>query len=285
MLHSAVKVTFRLGIWERAVCLHCSRSVPTVPKAFSFGSGQSWNLWTTVPALIWSCYSFIGFHLLSKESFTAAAPPPVNYQTPQGFVDWNKKSWRRSCVWSFLWEPYWAPSNFSEGGGTRLYMNLGRLGKTYACVLSCVQLFVTPKTAACQASLSMEFSRQEYWSGLPFPLPDLEIEPAFPVSPTSPKGPVYPKNRILPVFIHPEFPSGAPSVGNCSGWWLDSIRNGMAGSNFFLYSLVVRDWIYTWTIARPNIKTEFWPTVLNHQSKRPTYYLQVRLIWRQTSNS
>ena len=65
----------------------------------------------------------------------------------------------------------------------------------------------------------------------------------------------------------------------------DSVRNGMAGSNFFLYSLVVRDWIYTWTIARPNIKTEFWPTVLNHQSKRPTHYLQVRLIWRQTSIS
>ena len=28
-----------------------------------------------------------------------------------------------------------------------------------------VQLFVTPWTVACQASLSMEFSRQEYWSG------------------------------------------------------------------------------------------------------------------------
>ena len=30
---------------------------------------------------------------------------------------------------------------------------------------------VTPRTAARQASLSMEFSRQEYWSGLPFPSP------------------------------------------------------------------------------------------------------------------
>ena len=97
----------------------------------------------------------------------------------------------------------------------------GALGKTYTCVLSCVQLFVTPRTAACQASLSMEFSRQQYWSGLPFPhpgyLPDPEIEPAFPVSSTSPKGPVYPKHRMLPVFIHPKFPSGALSVGNCSG--------------------------------------------------------------------
>ena len=37
--------------------------------------------------------------------------------------------------------------------------------------LSPVQLFVTPWTAAHQASPSMGFSRQEYWSGLPFPSP------------------------------------------------------------------------------------------------------------------
>ena len=34
-----------------------------------------------------------------------------------------------------------------------------------------VQLFVTPWTVALQAPLSMEFSRQKYWSGLPFPSP------------------------------------------------------------------------------------------------------------------
>ena len=34
-----------------------------------------------------------------------------------------------------------------------------------------VQLFVIPWTIAYQATLSMEFSRQEYWSGLPFPPP------------------------------------------------------------------------------------------------------------------
>ena len=47
-----------------------------------------------------------------------------------------------------------------------------------------VQLFLTPWTVACQAPLSMGFSRQEYWSGLPFPspgdLPDLGIEPVSP---------------------------------------------------------------------------------------------------------
>ena len=43
---------------------------------------------------------------------------------------------------------------------------------------------VTPWTVAYKASLSMEFSRQEYWSGLPFPspgdLPDPGIEPGSP---------------------------------------------------------------------------------------------------------
>ena len=38
-------------------------------------------------------------------------------------------------------------------------------------MLSHVQLFVTPWTEAIQAPLSMAFSRQEYWSGLPFPPP------------------------------------------------------------------------------------------------------------------
>ena len=37
--------------------------------------------------------------------------------------------------------------------------------------LSCVRLFVTPWTVAYQAPQSVEFSRQEYWNGLPFPSP------------------------------------------------------------------------------------------------------------------
>ena len=57
-------------------------------------------------------------------------------------------------------------------------------------MLSCfshVWLFATLWTIASLAPLSMGFSRQEYWSGLPFPparhLPDPGIEPASPVSP------------------------------------------------------------------------------------------------------
>ena len=58
-------------------------------------------------------------------------------------------------------------------------------GNNHMCVLSCfsrVWLFATPWTVVHQIPLSMEFSRQEYWSGLPFPtpeyIPDSGIQPA-----------------------------------------------------------------------------------------------------------
>ena len=53
--------------------------------------------------------------------------------------------------------------------------------------LSCIQLFVNPWTVGCQVPLSMEFSRQEDWNGLPFPTPgdltDAGIKPRSFVSP------------------------------------------------------------------------------------------------------
>ena len=49
---------------------------------------------------------------------------------------------------------------------------------------SCVRVFATPWTVTCQAPLSMEFSRQEYWSRQLFPppgdLPDPGIKPRSP---------------------------------------------------------------------------------------------------------
>ena len=63
----------------------------------------------------------------------------------------------------------------------------------YMClVLACLVISdsATPWPVACQVPLSMEFSRQEYWSGLPFPssgdLPDPGIEPIFLAFPASP---------------------------------------------------------------------------------------------------
>ena len=50
--------------------------------------------------------------------------------------------------------------------------------------LGCVRLFVTPWTVAHQAPLSMGFSRQEYWSGVPFPSPGDRPDPR--IKPRSP---------------------------------------------------------------------------------------------------
>ena len=51
-------------------------------------------------------------------------------------------------------------------------------------IFSCVWFFVTPWTIVCQAPLSKGFSRQEYWSGLLFPLPGDLPDPG--IKPTSP---------------------------------------------------------------------------------------------------
>ena len=57
----------------------------------------------------------------------------------------------------------------------------------HACVLSCVRVLTVPWTVTLQSPLSMEFSRQESWRGLPFPtpgdLPDQGIEPMSLASP------------------------------------------------------------------------------------------------------
>ena len=59
--------------------------------------------------------------------------------------------------------------------------------KIFVGVLSRIQLFVAPWTVANQVPLSMGFSRQEYWSGLPYPtpanLPNPGNEPTSLVSP------------------------------------------------------------------------------------------------------
>ena len=65
----------------------------------------------------------------------------------------------------------------------------------FAQLLNNVQVFATLWTLALQDPLSLGFSRQEYWNGLPFPspgnLPDPGTEPASPVSPCIGKWPLY----------------------------------------------------------------------------------------------
>ena len=62
-----------------------------------------------------------------------------------------------------------------------------------------VQHFVTPWTVTCQAPLSMEFSRQEYWSGLPFTSPEDLLNPG--ITPTCTAFPALP-GRIFTTEPH-----------------------------------------------------------------------------------
>ena len=78
----------------------------------------------------------------------------------------------------------------------------------------------TPWTVAHQAPLSMKFSRQKYWCGLPFPPPgdlcNLGIKPASPVSPAFARRfftaelPRKPWNEIIWLFFFPL--EGSPEI-------------------------------------------------------------------------
>ena len=92
-------------------------------------------------------------------------------------------------------------------------------------LLSCVQLFVTPWTVVCQAPLSMGFSRQEYWSRLPFPspgdLPNSGIESASPA---------------LQVNSLPSESPGWSQQGKSIYNFLYIQKHGLYYNNFHLYS-------------------------------------------------
>ena len=66
-------------------------------------------------------------------------------------------------------------------------------------LLSLVQLFVTLWTVAYKAPQSMEFSRQEYWSGLPFPSPGDLPNPG-----------IKPRSSALQAAALPSEPPGKP---------------------------------------------------------------------------
>ena len=54
-----------------------------------------------------------------------------------------------------------------------MWRGCGEKGTLLHDLHSCVWVFMTPWTVACQAPLSMEYSRQEYWSGQRFPSPGI----------------------------------------------------------------------------------------------------------------
>ena len=111
--------------------------------------------------------------------------------------------------------------------------------------LSCVPLFGTPWTVAYQAPPSMEFSRQEYWSGLPFPspgdLPDPGIKPGSPALqadalPSEPSGkPLITKEVINSCSVVSDslWPHESQQTGQLDPWLADTILH----HNTAMYSI------------------------------------------------
>ena len=96
-------------------------------------------------------------------------------------------STNHSLNFSYSWLSFLinkAPYSWLQLHILKLHLILYLRKEKKAKSLSYVRFFATPWTVAYQAPQSMEFSRQEYWSGLPFPspedLPDPGIKPGSP---------------------------------------------------------------------------------------------------------
>ena len=110
-------------------------------------------------------------------------------------VPWLKRQYRERGGWEVdraqVTEDLQQVKEGHKEGHCRPVIWRTRSGNTLQRKCSCDGLvpkacltLATPWTVACQAPLSMGFSRQEYWSGLPFPslgdLPNPRIEPGSP---------------------------------------------------------------------------------------------------------
>ena len=128
--------------------------------------------WATCKCML-SCFSHVR---LFTTPWTVALQAPLSMRFSRQEY-WSGLPWLNLCLLS----PALAGGFFTTS--TTWEAQQGAI-KVKVKLLSCVRLLVTPWTVACQAPLSMEFSRQGYWSGLPFPspgdLPDPGIEPGSP---------------------------------------------------------------------------------------------------------
>ena len=124
----------------------------------------------------WSFYKKVAFPLkwnpLKNENFVHSYNTVANHY-PSEYLPCSKSPLQAEVSAQIIWS---RELRF-------LMTHLDQLFCAVLCVcvsrFSHVQLFATPWTIGHQASLSMEFPRQEYWSGLPFPsprdLPDLSL--------------------------------------------------------------------------------------------------------------
>ena len=151
---------------------------------------RGWNMWPETSSTL----SLIKLSVPGLSAFAHAVPQPgmPSFSLPPGLANTCSSAGhslvgtscrKPSFTWRYLTfqvltRPCSEPHGWDMEGSER--------DNVCACVLShfsCVRLVATLWTVALQASLSIRFSRQEYWNGLPCPppaggLPDPETKPA-----------------------------------------------------------------------------------------------------------
>ena len=153
--------------------------------------------------------------------------------------------------------------------------------------LSRVRLFATPWTIAYQAPPSMGFSRQDCWSGLPFPspgdLPDPGIEPGSPTLqadalPSEPPGSLFPFNVDQGIlFLSHPTPVCSSPVGTQAS--TDLIVSGFLSAFFCSVQLLSRVQLFVtpWTAARQAslsiTKSRSLPRLMSFKSVMPSNHL------------
>ena len=88
-------------------------------------------------------------------------------------------------------------------------------GRACMCSFSRVQLFATLWAVARQASLSMGFSRQEYWSGLQFPPPEDHPDPVIELA-----------SLMSPAFVDGIFTTSTTREAQVEGTMSENSKNG-----------------------------------------------------------
>ena len=145
----------------------------------------------------------------------------------------------------------------------------------------------TPWTVAHQAPPSMEFSRQEYWSGLPFPspgdLPNPGIEPRSPALQAVLNQLSYQGSLFCDIFAYsfyscpPSFKSLSPSL------WQESWQGTVHRTKRWIWNALVANKLSSWKCNLP----PYWPLLLTWLSTFPWHFITVynRKKWRSFNNN
>ena len=160
-------------VWERA-CWETS-TVPICHIAIFFltptpGTGMVWSSscdvrWPVTCPYVWR-------HASQDVSSDTKLRPRKFISLPRFIPSLSAKS-KEGLTHVLALYVFIFPSRQGPFRTWRCHLLLWRRLARVLSYFSRVQLFVTPRiTIACQTPLSMRFSRQEYWSGLPCPRPD-----------------------------------------------------------------------------------------------------------------